>query len=72
MLIRDVAAMASGHLEKTVERAVALDPVEPVRGFLLIPPDREPGSVFAYNQPCTYALAAIIQRLTGRTLTAYL
>jgi CubicO group peptidase (beta-lactamase class C family) len=55
MLIRDVAAMASGHLEETVERAFALDPVEPVRGFLLIPADREPGSVFAYNQPCTYA-----------------
>ena len=72
MLVRHVAAMASGHLEETVERAFALDPVEPVRGFLLIPPDREPGSVFAYNQPCTYALAAIIQRLTGQTLTAYL
>ena len=72
MLVRHVAAMASGHLEETVERAFALDPVEPVRGFLLIPPDREPGSVFAYNQPCTYALAAIIQRLTDQTLTAYL
>ena len=72
MLLRDLAAMASGHLEETVERAFALDPVEPVRGFLLIPPDREPGSVFAHNQPCTYALAAIIQRLTDQTLTAYL
>jgi CubicO group peptidase (beta-lactamase class C family) len=67
MLGRHVAAMASGHLEETVERAFALDPVEPVRGFLLIPADREPGSVFAYNQPCTYALAAIIQRLTDQT-----
>ena len=72
ILVRHVAAMASGHLEETVERALALDPVEPVRGFLLIPPDREPGSVFAYNQPCTYTLAAIIQRLTGQTLIEYL
>jgi hypothetical protein len=28
--------------------------------------------VFAYNQPCTYTLAAIVQRLTGLTLTDYL
>ena len=71
MLVRHVAAMASGHLEETADRALVLDPLEPVRGFLLIPPDREPGSVFAYNQPCTYSLAAIVQRLTGQTLTAY-
>ena len=72
ILVRHVAAMASGHLEETIERTMALDPVEPVRGFLLIPPDREPGSVFAYNQPCTYTLAAIVQRLTGQTLIEYL
>jgi CubicO group peptidase (beta-lactamase class C family) len=72
ILVRHVAAMASGHIEETIERTLALDPVEPVRGFLLIPPDREPGSVFAYNQPCTYTLAAILQRLTGQTLIEYL
>jgi CubicO group peptidase (beta-lactamase class C family) len=72
ILVRHVAAMASGHLEETIERTLALDPVEPVRGFLLIPPDREPGSVFAYNQPCTYTLAAILQRLTGQSLIEYL
>jgi CubicO group peptidase (beta-lactamase class C family) len=72
MLVRHVAAMASGHLEETLERVLTLDPAEPVRGFLLIPPDRQPGSVFAYNQPCTYTLAAIVQRLTGQTLTEYL
>ncbi len=72
MRVRHIAAMASGHTEETLERAVRLDPREPVRGFLLIPPDREPGTVFAYNQPCTYALAAIVQRLTGQTLVEFL
>jgi CubicO group peptidase (beta-lactamase class C family) len=72
ILVRHVAAMASGHLEETIERSLALDPLEPVRGFLLIPPDRDPGSVFAYNQPCTYTLAAIVQRLTRQTLIEYL
>ena len=72
MLVRHVAAMASGHRAETIERAVAGDPAEPVRGFLQIPPDEEPGTVFAYNQPCTYSLGAIIQKLSGQTLTEYL
>ncbi len=72
MKVRHVAAMASGHLTETVERAVRTDPAEPIRGFLLTPPERDPGTVFAYNQPCTYALAAIIQRQSGQTLVEYL
>ena len=38
---------------------------DPVRGFLLVPPDEPPGTVFAYSQPCTYTLASIIQRAAG-------
>jgi CubicO group peptidase (beta-lactamase class C family) len=70
--VRHVAAMASGHTRDMLGEAIARDPAEPVRGFLLIPPDREPGSVFAYSQPCTYTLASIIQRNAGMPLTQYL
>ncbi|MET8224691.1 serine hydrolase domain-containing protein [Streptomyces sp. NPDC005301] len=72
MLVRHVASMASGHLAETHDAAFRRDRAEPVRGFLLTPPDRDPGTVFAYNQPATYTLAAIVQRVTGRTLTEYL
>ena len=72
MLVRHLAAMASGHRAETWDRALRRDPDEPVRGFLLTPPDEEPGSIFAYNQPCTYTLAAIIQKVTGLTLVDYL
>lgn len=72
ILVRHVATMASGHAAETHERALAADPEEPVRGFLLLPPDGDPGTVFAYNQPTTYTLAAILQRVTGQTLTDYL
>jgi CubicO group peptidase (beta-lactamase class C family) len=72
MLVRHVASMASGHLEETLDRARAQDREELVRGFLLVPPDRDPGTVFAYNQPATYTLAAIVQRVTGQKLTEYL
>lgn len=64
--------MASGHTREMLGEAVTRDRDEPVRGFLLIPPDREPGTVFAYSQPCTYTLASIIQRNAGMPLTEYL
>ena len=72
MKVRHVASMASGHTRETLDEALSRDPEEPVRGFLLIPPDRDPGTVFAYNQPCTYALASIIQRNAGMPLPRYL
>ncbi|MFF4360160.1 serine hydrolase domain-containing protein [Streptomyces sp. NPDC001604] len=72
MLVRHVASMASGHEAETLDRALAADRADLVRGFLLLPPEREPGTVFAYNQPTTYTLAAIVQRVTGQSLTDYL
>ncbi|WP_328869099.1 beta-lactamase family protein [Streptomyces sp. NBC_00287] len=72
MLVRHVASMASGHEAETVERARALDPDELVRGFLRLPPEHDPGTVFAYNQPTTYTLARIVQRVSGQSLTDYL
>jgi hypothetical protein len=64
--------MASGHDRDMIDEALANDPHEPVRGFLMVPPDAEPGTLFAYSQPCTYALASIIQRAAGMPLSAYL
>lgn len=72
MKVRHVLSMASGHREETLQRAHELDPVDLVRGFLLLPPDEQPGTVFAYNQPCTYTVAAILQRSTGQSLSEYL
>ena len=67
-----LAAMASGHDRDMMQEALTGDPQEPVRGFLLVAPEEEPGSVFAYSQPCTYTLAAIIQRVMGMRLSEYL
>ena len=70
--VRHVASMAAGHTREMLTEALMRDGEEPVRGFLLSPPDRDPGTVFAYSQPCTYALASIIQRNAGMPLTRYL
>ncbi|MBG6237853.1 CubicO group peptidase (beta-lactamase class C family) [Mycetocola sp. CAN_C7] len=70
--IRHLLAMASGHRTETLDRALDIDAEHLVRGFLLLPPDETPGTVFAYNQPCTYTLARIVERVTGQSLTDYL
>lgn len=72
MRIRHIASMATGHDRETFLEALAIDPADPVRGFLQIPPDAEPGMLFAYNQPPVVALATIVQRLTGERLSEYL
>jgi CubicO group peptidase (beta-lactamase class C family) len=70
--LRHIAAMASGHNREMMEEAVTRDPREPVRGFLLVPPDEPPGTIFAYSQPCTYTLGSVIQRAAGMRLSEYL
>lgn len=72
MRVRHVAAMASGHDDETFERALVAGAGDLLLGLLRTPPDREPGTVFAYNQPCTYAVSAIVQRVSGGSLTGFL
>ncbi len=72
MQVRHLVAMATGHALDTLDRALRADPDEPVRGFLSLPPEQDPGTVFCYNNGATYMLGAIVQRLTGGTLLEYL
>ncbi len=72
ILVRHLASMSTGHTYDTWEAAKAADPADPVRGFLSLPPERAPGSLFTYNQSATYTLGAIVQRIYGRTLRSLL
>jgi CubicO group peptidase (beta-lactamase class C family) len=72
MKVRHVASMASGHADETVERAWTAGRGDLVLGLLLTPPDHEPGTFFAYNQPCTYTLSRIISQVTGGTMIDFL
>ncbi len=72
ILVRHAAAMATGHDGDMAQAAIVTDRHEPVRGLLLHEPECEPGTVFAYNQPATYAIAAIVQRRAGVTIHEYL
>ncbi|MCK1822169.1 beta-lactamase family protein [Streptomyces sp. XM83C] len=70
--VRHVASMSAGHTAEALDHAMELDPDDLVRGFLLLPPDRDPGTVFAYSQPTTFTLAAIVRKVTGQGLVDYL
>ncbi|WP_194910881.1 serine hydrolase domain-containing protein [Catenulispora rubra] len=72
ILVRHIASMSAGHTSEQWDRALATYWEEPVRGFLLDPPDGTPGVTFAYSQSTTYALGAIIQRQSGQSLVEYL
>lgn len=52
--------------------ALRRDSVRWARAFLGQGMEAEPGSRFAYDSMVTYLLAAIVQRVTGRTLLDYL
>jgi CubicO group peptidase (beta-lactamase class C family) len=71
MKVRHLLAMASGHAEDTWATLAKAGP-DIVRTFLALPPDKEPGTLFCYNQGCTYTLSAIITKLTGERLLDYL
>lgn len=72
MTVRNIASMASGHASETLDRALVAGGGNLILGFLRTPLDAEPGTIFAYNQPCTYTLAAIVQRAAGQSLVDYL
>ncbi|PRY11777.1 serine hydrolase domain-containing protein [Kineococcus rhizosphaerae] len=72
ILVRHVANMASGHREETLGRAAEDPSGDIVKGFLKIRPDEEPGTLFCYNQPCTFSVSAIVQRASGQGLLEYL
>lgn len=72
MRVRHIASMASGHDREMVLDALMANPEDPVRGFFSLPPEHEPGTWFAYNQPTVLALTTILTRLAGTTLVDYL
>jgi hypothetical protein len=68
MRIRHIASMSSGHSDETLLHAFLADPTDIVDAFLHLPPENEPGTWFAYNQPPVLALSTVLAHVTGRRL----
>ena len=74
-LVRHALSMSSGHEAEALDRAVEAAEGrggDLLAGFFAVPPEREPGSVFAYNQPTVYGVGRLVARTTGGGLLAYL
>ena len=70
--VRHIASMATGHRDETLGLALGADPDHAVRGFLSLPADAPPGTIFAYNQSPVLTLALLLERLAGERLSDYL
>jgi CubicO group peptidase (beta-lactamase class C family) len=74
--VDDALRMATGHLDDPIYSVISWcsqhDDPEWLHAFFAMPPERPPGTVFAYNNMATYALARIVQRATGQRLVDYL
>jgi len=71
MRIRDLLRMTTGHATDSYRR-IQGHPDGWVAGFLSLPVEHKPGTIFIYNTGATYMLSAIIQQVTGKKLVEYL
>ncbi|WP_219837200.1 serine hydrolase [Paenibacillus sp. R14(2021)] len=70
MQVRHLLMMGTGHAAD-VTGSVQKDD-NWVKGFLAEPVEFAPGTHFAYNSAATYMLSAILHRITGQSLLAFL
>ena len=72
MRVRDLLSMSSGHAEDTLGPQIWATAGNWIRTILAQPVPFEPGTHFVYNTGATFMLSAIIQKITGQNLLAYL
>ncbi|MCF0058858.1 serine hydrolase [Dyadobacter sp. CY356] len=72
MRVKDLLTMSTGHDTDSTPSLRNGKDTNWVKSFLSLPVDHEPGSFFVYNSGATYMLSAIVQKLTGQTVLAYL
>ncbi|MDR0436128.1 MAG: beta-lactamase family protein [Propionibacteriaceae bacterium] len=62
---RHLAMMGSGHAQEMWPLLRSNNPAGLFRAFFHVPPDREPGTLFTYNQFATYSIVETIHRRSG-------
>jgi CubicO group peptidase (beta-lactamase class C family) len=68
LTVRHLLAMTTGHRADTLEAAWTLEPTDLVKGFLRVPAPDAPGIRHAYNNPTSFVLARMVERVTGRSV----
>lgn len=68
LTIHYLLTMTTGHRADTLAEAWALEPADLVKGFLRVPAQDLAGTRHAYNNPASFVLARMVERVTGRSI----
>lgn len=72
LTVHHLLSMTTGHLTDSLAEAWELEPHDLVKGFLRVPFPEAEGTRHAYDNPTTYILARMVERVTGRGLSEFL
>ena len=72
MRVKDLLTMNTGHAQDSTPALAQHPEASWVRSFLALPVEHPPGTHFVYNSGATFMLSALVQKLTGQTVLAYL
>ncbi len=72
MKVKHLLTMSTGHDKDATGPTTAAPDGDWVKAFLSLPVEHDPGTHFAYNSAATYMLSAIVQKLVGQPIVAYL
>lgn len=72
MRVRHLLSMATGHAQDMTGVLWGAEDGNWVRAFLSKPVENAPGAPFVYNSAATYMVSAIVEKVTGIGLLAYL
>jgi CubicO group peptidase (beta-lactamase class C family) len=70
--VHHLLSMTPGHSTDSLAEAWQLEPDDLVKGFLRVPFTEAEGARHAYDNPTTYILARMVERVTGRDLPGLL
>ncbi|UZN03761.1 serine hydrolase domain-containing protein [Cellulomonas sp. S1-8] len=68
LTVHHLLTMTTGHGADSLEEAWRLEQSDLVKGFLRVPFTDAEGTRHAYDNPTTYVLARMVERVTGRSL----
>ena len=72
MRVKDLLTMSTGHDKEPTPNMRTDGNKNWIKAFLAHPVEHKPGTHFVYNSGATYMLSAIVQKLTGQPVLAYL
>ncbi|MEU8198445.1 serine hydrolase domain-containing protein [Microbispora amethystogenes] len=68
LTVHHLLSMTTGHRTDSLAQAWELEPGDLVKGFLRVPFPEAEGTRHAYDNPTTFVLARMVERVTGRGL----